>query len=79
MQEIGSKAKYEVFVSRDELAKILRDLASKVSEGYVEIGTQERTIKQEFDEPVKIEVEYSSSKKVLEIEIKFKKFEKLSI
>ncbi len=77
MQEVRSKAKYEAFVSREELAKILRDLADKVSEGYVEIGTQERKITHEFDEPVKLEVEYSSSKKVLEIEIKFKKFEKL--
>lgn len=63
----------EVYLSRDDLATFLRDLAAQVeSETTVTIATDEWEIPFEYEGPVEVEVEFSSQRfKELEIELEF--------
>lgn len=63
----------EVYLSRNDLATFLRDLADQVeSETTVTIATEEWEIPFEYEGPVEVEVEFSSQRfKELEIELEF--------
>lgn len=61
----------EVYLSRDETAAFLRDLADQLDAGEsVTISSSDWEIPFEYDDPIEIEVEFSSHRqKELELEI----------
>lgn len=63
----------EVYLSREETAAFLRDLADQIeSDTTVTIATEEWEIPFEYEGPIEVEVEFSSQRfKELEIELEF--------
>lgn len=65
---------YEILLSRNELADVLRDLADKISkESRLKISSTDWEIPIEFREPLKLKIDFEGNgKKKLKIKIEFK-------
>ncbi len=65
---------YELLLSRNELADVLRDLADQISkESRLKISSTDWEIPFEFQEPLKLKIDFEGNgKKKLKIKIEFK-------